>query len=171
MKYLLFTLLVIGLGSCEKASVDTEISDSIAFVEAEAYSEFDCINQQADNPTSEDNARKWIVGKWQLKGMITMMPTTEVPNIKIEFKEDGGVFVTNAGKNIFTNAYSINETTENGFKYLIISTDFITNTDNFGNDLGEYNFLKGTIRICENELMIDNGIAFDAPGYLLRKIK
>jgi len=164
MKNILIAFLVLTFSSCEKESA---IPDSVAFVKAEAVSEFNCVNQQADKSPSLENARKWIEGKWQLKGMITMLPTTEVPNIKIEFKEDGGVFVTHAGKNVFSNAYSINETIENGFRHLIISTDFISTNGDFN----EYNFLKGTIRICEKELMIDNGIAFDAPGYLLRKIK
>ncbi len=99
-----------------------------------------------------------------------MIPSTEVPNIKIEFLADGGVTVTNAGKTVFTNAYSINAVTENDYSYINITTDAVTITDEFGQDSSGDNFLKGTIRICENELLIDNGIAFDAPGYLLRKI-
>jgi hypothetical protein len=39
-------------------------------------------------------------------------------------------------------------------------------------DIGnEHNIAKGTVRICEKELMLDQGIAFDAPGYLFRKLE
>lgn len=166
MKFTITAFALLVFASCEKTSVNAEIPDNVAFLDAEALSEFTCINQQTDNPPRISDARKWIVGKWQLKGMITMIPYVEVPNIKIEFKEDGGVFISNAGENVFTNAYSLNENENNGYKSIVISTD------DFGTDpFNENNILSGTIRICENELMIDNGIAFDAPGYLLRKIQ
>lgn len=165
MKKILLVLTVFSLMACEKEEVSEAVNNNLAFITAESLEEFNCVGQQVENlPTIED-ARTMIVGTWQLKGMITMMPTTEVPNIKIEFKEDGGVFVTNAGKNVFTNAYSINDKIENDYRSIVITTD------QFGIETNEYNFLTGTIRICENELMIDNGIAFDAPGYLLRRVE
>lgn len=152
--------------ACETENVaNSEAIDNVEFIEAETLEEFNCVGQQVEDLPSIEDARTMIVGTWQLKGMITMMPTEEVPNIKVEFKEDGGVFVTNAGENVFTNAYSINENvSEDGYRSIVITTD------EFGTDFNENNFIKGTIRICEDELMIDNGIAFDAPGYLLRKI-
>jgi hypothetical protein len=166
MKHLLALVLFFAFAACENTVINAEIPDNVAFLDAEAVAEFKCINQQADNPPSISDARKWIVGKWQLKGMITMITNAEVPNIKIEFKEDGGVFITNAGENVFTNAYSLNSNETNGYKSIVISTD------EFGTGpFNENNIIRGTIRICENELMIDNGIAFDAPGYLLRRIQ
>lgn len=165
MKKILLTLSVLSFIACEKDDVSEAINDELAFITSESLEEFDCVGQQVETlPTIED-ARAMIVGTWQLKGMITMVPTEEVPNIKIEFKEDGGVFVTNAGQNVFTNAYSINDKVENDYRSIVITTD------EFGMETNEYNFLTGTIRICENELMIDNGIAFDAPGYLLRRVE
>ncbi|AWV99625.1 hypothetical protein DJ013_16175 [Arcticibacterium luteifluviistationis] len=150
--------------ACEKDDVSEAANNDIAFITAEGLEKFDCVAQQVDSLPSIEDARSMIVGTWQLKGMITMLPTVEVPNIKIEFKEDGGVFVTNAGENVFTNAYSINDNvSENGYRSIVITTD------EFGIETNEYNFLTGTIRICQDELMIDNGIAFDAPGYLLRR--
>ncbi|MFT5885514.1 MAG: hypothetical protein ACI9IP_001974 [Arcticibacterium sp.] len=170
MKYLLLTLLGFGFTACEDKAMEGENLDAVAFVQAESFQDFTCVYQQADNPPAIADARKWIVGKWQLKGIISMVPNMEVPNIKVEFLADGGVFVTNAGKTVFTNAYSINDVTENNYSYINITTDATVITDGLGQDSSGDNFLKGTIRICENELMIDNGIAFDAPGYLFRKI-
>ncbi|WP_341226610.1 hypothetical protein [uncultured Arcticibacterium sp.] len=166
MKKILLVLSVLSFMACESEDVaSSEAIDDVEFIEAETLEEFDCVGQQVENLPSIEDARTMIVGTWQLKGMITMMPTEEVPNLKVEFKEDGGVFVTNAGENVFTNAYSINDNiSDNGFRSIEITTD------EFGIETSEFNFFTGTIRICEDELMIDNGIAFDAPGYLLRKI-
>lgn len=164
MKKIFLLLSVLSLVACNKETIDAEISDSVLFLKGEPFQNFNCVFKQADNPPKLPDAQKWLVGRWQLKGMITQAPSGDVPNIKIEFKEDGGVFIHNAGKLVFTNAYSINLLEENGYKSIVITTD------DFGTDFNEHNILRGTLRICEDELMIDNGIAFDAPGYLFRKI-
>ena len=170
MKYLILGLLAFSFTACEDKAMEEDNSNEVAFLDGESFQDFTCVYQQADTPPAIEDARKWIVGKWQLKGIISMMPSMEVPNIKVEFLADGGVFVTNAGKTVFTNAYSINDMTENDYSYINVTTDAMTITDGIGQDVNQDNFLKGTIRICENELMIDNGIASDAPGYLFRKI-
>jgi hypothetical protein len=159
-------LLMIGFASlvfiaCENEPVGVNVDDKIA---AEGVEEFTCVNAQADSLPTLDEAKERIVGKWQLKGMITMMPVTEVPNIQIEFKEDGGVFVSLAGENVYTDAYSVIESEENETRLLkLIGDNLMTQS--------EYAIAKGNLRICEKEMLIDHGIAFDAPGYLFRKIQ
>lgn len=164
MKNKLFLIFIPLLLSCNDKDIIAEIPLD-AMIQKEEPSAFTCINSQADNPPTLDNAKKWIVGKWQLKSMITMMPNTQVPNYQIEFKEDGGVFVNLAGVAVYTDAYSVVETVENNFSSIKMVTD---NLMDFSN---EHNIVKGTIRICEKELMLDQGIAFDAPGFLFRKIE
>ncbi len=162
MKKLFLGLALLSFAACETSTVESEeISDMI---KAESIEDFSCINQQADNPPLLSDAQTKIVGKWQLKGIISMMPATEIPNIKVEFKEDGGVFVTKDGENVYTDAYSVIEKTENGY------TSIQVITDNLMDGFNENNIVKGTLRICDNEMMIDQGIAFDAPGYLFRKL-
>lgn len=152
----LFSLFV----SCESLDMKDQSEN---FLQAENMEDFDCINKQADSAASLRDAQKWIVGKWQLKGVITMLPTTQVPDIEVEFFEDGGVFVYKNGKNTYTDAYSIVEKNENSYRYLQLIGD------NMMIDYEETPIPRGTLRICEKELMIDQGMAFDAPAYLFRK--
>ncbi|WP_131458376.1 hypothetical protein [Jiulongibacter sediminis] len=161
MKKLLLGVMLVAFMSCEK----TDSQPINETDKAETLDDFTCINEQADNPADLADAQNWIVGKWQLTGIIAMMPDVEVPNIQVEFKSDGGVFVEKDGENVFTDAYSVIENESNGYTSLQVITDQLP--DNFD----EYNIVKGTLRICESELMIDQGIAFDAPGYLFRKIE
>ena len=161
MKKLWIGLAFLACMACEEAPVSEDVNDMIA---AEGIEEFSCVNGQADNPPALEDAKNWIVGKWQLKGMITMVPNTEVQNIQLEFKEDGGVFVTLAGENVYTDAYSVIEKEENGYKSIQLVGDNMMVES-------EYAIPRGTLRICENEMMIDQGIAFDAPGYLFRRIQ
>lgn len=161
MKKLLLGLMIVGFISCEK--VDSEPLDETD--KAESLEDFTCINDQADNPPALSDAQNWIVGKWQLTGVIAMIPNPEVPNIQVEFMSDGGVFVTKDGDNVFTDAYSVIENETNGYTSLQVVTDQLPD------DFNENNIVRGTLRICESELMIDQGIAVDAPGYLFRKVE
>ncbi|MGR3810260.1 hypothetical protein [Jiulongibacter sp. NS-SX5] len=161
MKKLVLSLMMVGLMSAACEKTDSEPLENVS--NAETLADFECINEQADNPASLSDAQQWIVGTWQLTGVIAMIPDPQVPNISIEFKEDGGVFVSQDDEVIFTDAYSVIESEINGVKYLEIITDTLPG------DFQENNMVKGGLRICENEMMIDQGIAFDAPGYLLRK--
>lgn len=163
MKKLLIALLLPICFACTETE-DEEIPFP-AMIQAEEPTAFSCINAQADNSPTLENAKKLLIGKWQLKGVIAMIRNPEIPNYQIEFKEDGGVFITLAGKSVFTDAYSLIEATENDFRYLKLVTDNLLGANN------EHNIAKGTVRVCEKELMLDQGIAFDAPGYLFRKVK
>lgn len=152
----LFSLLV----SCESMDMKDKTEN---FLQAENLNDFDCINKQADSAASLKDAQKWIVGKWRLKGIISMLPSNQVPDIELEFFEDGGVFVYKNGVNTYTDAYSIVEKTENSYSYLKLIGD------NMILDHQETPIPRGVLRICEKELMIDQGMAFDAPAYLFRK--
>ncbi len=163
MKKLGLGFVLVALLACESETISEEFADKVA---AEGIEKFDCLNSQADAPPALDDAKEWIVGKWQLKGMITMMPQNEVPNIQLEFKEDGGVFVSLAGENVYTDAYSVIETEENGYKSIQLIGDNM-----MIDETGDYLLPRGTLRICEDEMMIDQGIAFDAPGYLFRRLQ
>lgn len=163
MKKLLIALVLPICFACTTA--DDGETPIPAMIQGEESSAFSCINSQADNAPQLDSAKKWIVGKWQLKGIISMVPNPEVPNYQIEFKEDGGVFITLAGESFFTDAYSLIEENANNFRNIKLITD---NLMDIGN---ENNIAKGSVRVCEKELMLDQGIAFDAPGYLFRKIE
>ena len=109
-----------------------------------------------------------IYGEWQLRELIGNMPTkSKVPDLKVVFKEISDKQVADIysdGKLSTTIAYSLKQKDGNGYR----SVEIISDSTNFQN--GDYNFLKGTIRICENQMMIDNGIAVDAPGYIFTKI-
>lgn len=163
MKNLLFALILPLCFAC--TTNDKEEIPIPAMIQGEEPAAFSCVNAQADNPPTLETAKKLIVGKWQLKGVIAMIENPEIPNYQVEFMEDGGVFVTLAGKNVYTDAYSLVENNENNYRSINLVTDTFPETFN------ENNIVKGTIRICENELMVDQGIAFDAPGYLFRRVE
>lgn len=158
MKPFLFIVLFF-MSACSESS----ISPSDQFIQREEVSAFDCINKQADNPPKLSDAQKWIVGKWQLKSIITMVPENQIPNMQAEFLSDGTVFVFLAGKKVYTDAFSIIENKEGNYSSLQLINDNLLSES-------EYRIVNGTLRICEKEMMVDQGIAFDAPGYLFRKI-
>lgn len=169
MKKLLFLLLIPFCFSCEESNETA--SPEPDFITAESIDAFDCVNDQADNPPALADAQKWIVGKWQLKGVISMIPNPEIPNYQVEFMEDGTVIVTKAGERVYTDAYSVIDSKEGDYQYLEIITDSFEIVDGLNSNFNEHNIVEGTLRICEKEMMVDQGIAFDAPGYLFRKIE
>ena len=127
----------------------------------------DCLNKTVDEPVVVADVKGKIYGEWQLRELIANIPNPKVPNLKIIFKEISDKQVADIysdGKLSTTIAYSLKQKDGNGYR----SVEIISDSTNFQN--GDYNFLKGTIRICENQMMIDNGIAVDAPGYIFTKI-
>ena len=164
MKKLILVLAFPLIFACENDK-DSAINPNSEMIQGEDSGEFPCVNAQADTLPTLDSAKALIVGKWQLKGMIARMANPEIPNYQIEFLADGGVTVTLAGKKVFSDAYSVIEETSNGYRNLKLITDSLMDLEN------QHNIVKGNIRICEKELMLDQGIAFDAPGYLFRKVK
>jgi uncharacterized protein (DUF111 family) len=161
-KFAILSMLVGLFLSCESQSVDKEIS-TVAMIQAEEIANFTCINKQADNAIPVSEAKDKIAGEWQLKAILTMIQSNEVPNIVLKVSEDLSVTVLQAGKKVHDDKLKITE--ESGDNYRVLKIE--SSRENFSN--GNFNFLYGNLRVCDNELFIDNGIAFDAPGYFFRK--
>lgn len=167
MRNLLILIIFISAFSCQKSLIN-DIKEK-GLRKAESYSEFTCLNKTVDKPVYLKDIRAKMYGQWQLKGIVSMIPTKEVADFKIIFKEQinsklelaeiylDGVLKYSVKFELFQN--------QDGNYY---SVGLKPEKEKFEN--GDYNFLRGTIRICDDELFIDNGIAFDAPGYLYRKL-
>jgi hypothetical protein len=130
-------------------------------------SDLKCINENVDKPLSVAEVKKYIYGEWKLVSLITMLPSKEVPDIKVVFKDILGAPIDKQvadyyedGKLVGTTVYALKQNGPN-------TVDIVSDSQTFDKD--KYNFFRGSIRICKDELMIDNGIAFDAPGYLFRR--
>lgn len=161
-KYLFLSILISLFFSCESQSVEEEMS-TLAMIQAEEIASFTCINQQADEAIPASSAADKIIGEWQLKAIMTMRPNDEVPNIVLKISKDLSVSVFRAGKNLHDDELSISTEVGNVFKGLVLESS----RKNFSN--GDFNFLYGNLRVCDKELLIDNGMAFDAPAYFFRK--
>jgi hypothetical protein len=112
-----------------------------------------------------------IYGEWQLTTYIANIPNPKVPDLKVIFKDVLGNPIDKQIADIYENGkltntvlYSLKQSSTNNHQVVQIVSD----STRFQN--GDYNFLRGNIRICENQMMIDNGIALDAPGYIFTKI-
>lgn len=163
MKYLLIAAYFLySIGGCEKAITDDE-TENLAMIQAENASEFECINNQADNPPSIAVAKERMVGTWQLKSIFSMLPPKEIPNIELTINNDLSTILKKGGKVIDNGQLTLKEETVNDFTSIKISS----NKEYFDN--GEYGYLFGYFRVCEKEMLIDNGMMFDAPGYFFRK--
>jgi hypothetical protein len=81
----------------------------------------------------------------------------------LKISKDLSVSVFRAGKNLHDDELSISTEVGNVFKGLVLESS----RKNFSN--GDFNFLYGNLRVCDKELLIDNGMAFDAPAYFFRK--
>lgn len=161
----LFSLLY--LNSCKNK--DEEVP-ALNMLKAESILDFDCLRNSADVPLKIADVKKEIYGEWQMKGIITMSPAaTEIPDVRlvISQKSDGKQLAQ-----IFENGKLTHSTTfdfkQEAFEKLFWVT-IQPDKDRFDDD--SYNYIKGSIRICPGQLMIDNGMAFDAPAYLFRKNK
>ncbi|WP_337042305.1 hypothetical protein [Emticicia sp. 17c] len=158
-------ITLLGLSACEKPDEAAPATNSI---KAESILDFACLYNSADVPLKVSDAKKNIYGLWQLKGTITMSPPAEeVPNLKI------AISAVSENKNlaeIYENdkkKYSVNFSLVQKEYEKHLWVEIVPEKETL--DDGTYNFIKGTIRICEGELMIDNGMAFDAPAFLFRK--
>ncbi|MFB0909307.1 MAG: hypothetical protein QMB03_13750 [Spirosomataceae bacterium] len=160
--FVILSVLVSLFFSCESQNIDGEIG-GVAMIQAEEIANFTCINKQADNAIPVSEAKDKIAGEWQLKAMLTMIQVNEVPNVVLKINKDLSVTVLQAGKKIHDDKLIITEKSGDNYRLLKIESS----RQEFSN--GDFNFLYGNLRVCDNELFIDNGIAFDAPGYYFRK--
>lgn len=164
MKNLFVTMVTILICvACESTDANQEGLSTVAMIQAEDTTSFTCINEQADNAISVAEAKANIVGQWQLKAVLTMLPQNEVANFVLKIGSDLTVSVFKAGKQIHEDKLVISE--ESGENYRTLKVE--SSRRDFSN--GDFNFLYGNLRVCEKELFIDNGVAFDAPGYFFRK--
>ncbi|UTA67106.1 hypothetical protein [Emticicia sp. 21SJ11W-3] len=160
-------LSLLYLSSC-KTSAD-EVP-ALNRVKAESILDFDCVRNSADVPLTIADAKKGIYGEWQLKGTILYAPLPEdLPDIRLKISEKSTgkqlVEIFENGKLAKTMTFDFTQGQVDKLYWVTLKPDFETFAD------GSYNYIRGTIRLCPTELMIDNGMAFDAPAYLYRKIK
>ncbi|MDP5122212.1 MAG: hypothetical protein NWQ46_11495 [Spirosomaceae bacterium] len=161
-KFIFSILFATLIFSCESQTVDEEMSTE-AMIQAEATGSFNCINEQADKPITLTEANSKMAGEWQLKAIMTMIPSNEVPNIVLKIDKDLAVSVYIAGKKQHDDQLSIATEAGNVFKGIVLQSS----RNQFSN--GDFNFLYGNLRVCDKEMLIDNGMAFDAPAYFFRK--
>lgn len=148
---------------CESTAPNQEDSTKAAMIQAEEIENFACINEQAGTAIAVSEATSTIVGEWQLKAMLTMIQKKEIPNYSLKINSDLSVTVFKGGKKIHEDKLTISKETGENYSTLKVESS----RENFSAD--DFNFLYGNLRICEKELLIDNGMMFDAPAYYFRK--
>lgn len=138
--------------------------------ESQTLNDFPCLMKQANESLTTATVNKNIFGNWQLYGKLTMLPTKQIPNLKLTILPLQGNKET-LSIEIFENNLSKGKVTAKLSEIDALQQTFVQiNSENISLPSDYYNFIRGTVRICEKELMIDNGMAFDAPAYLFRKI-
>lgn len=160
--FLLGLLTTFTFWSCE--TQQAEDLSQLEMIEAEQVQNFSCLNAQLKTAKSVSETQNLIPGTWQLKAIMSMLPSTEIPNYVLVIDNDYNVIVKKAGKSVVADKLIFFEKNEYGSSVIGLK-----NTKQYF-DNQDFSFLYGTIRICENELLIDNGMAFDAPGYYFRKV-
>jgi hypothetical protein len=157
MRNLLCLCGLLAIIACKKDETEPRV---------EAWGDFDCLETLVDKPQDLAQAQGWIQGTWQQTGMITMMPQTRVPAVKIVFKNhlmgptDRQLAEVYENDRLVTTVVYILTQTASGLT-MVSENPVMLST-------GEMQ-LRGRVLICEQELMIDNGMAFDAPAYLFRR--
>lgn len=105
-----------------------------------------------------------IVGIWKLKKVSAMIPNPPVPNVSITFTSASQVQIAKDDKLLYKGPFEwqeIDSLTETFQILNIKSWDYQT--------LGD-NYIRGAIRMCNTQLLIDDGMAADGPGYFFVKI-
>jgi hypothetical protein len=131
----------------------------------EELNDFACLNANLDKPYFIADINKHLLTSWTLKNVATMIPSKTVPDVKIVFSKNGTVDVFQDGKKAYQTTYTLKEESGNGVNWVTLSSEANTLTDH---PLIKH-IIAGTVRTCEKELIIDQGMAFDAPAYLFRK--
>lgn len=161
-------LSLLYLSSCKPS--DQDDVQALKTFKAESIVDFDCLYKSADVPLTIADVKKEIYGEWQMKGIIAMVQSdADIPDVKlvISQKSDGKQLaeILNDGKLAFSSTFDLEQNSHNELKWVTIKPD-----REYFND-STYNFIRGSIRICPGQLLIDNGMAFDAPAFLFRKNK
>ncbi|UBM58301.1 hypothetical protein LAG90_15970 [Marinilongibacter aquaticus] len=153
--------------SCGKSqNAEPEQLSGIEIANAQ-LDDFSCVDEPSNAIKDLALAQSTIVGKWQMRMIISMAPLEKIDNIQIEFLEDGGVKVYLDNELQYTDAYSVVEG-ENTLNE--ISLRILTDSMEIG-EQKDYDIVNGDLRLCDNELMIDQGMAFDAPAFVFKRIE
>jgi hypothetical protein len=155
--FLLFSLTILACKS------ENEVLNNS--LKPEELNDFACLNANVDKPYFIADIKKHLFTSWTMKNIITMVPSKTVPDVKIVFNTNGTVDVFQDGKKAYQTTYTLKEESGNGVNWVTLSSEANTLTDH----PVIKHIIAGTIRTCEKELIIDQGIAFDAPAYLFRK--
>jgi hypothetical protein len=131
----------------------------------EEVGDFACLNANVDKPYTIPDINTYLFTSWTLKNIATMVPSKTVPDIRLVFNKNGTADVFQDGKKAYQTNFSLKEESANAFKWVTLSSE--------ANTIPDHPIIKhilaGTIRICEKELILDQGMAFDAPAYFFRK--
>ncbi len=150
-KILVITLAALMLGSCKK-SADNMPADN-----------FDCVKRGGELK-SRAALEFQIVGIWKLVKISAMIPNPPVPNVSITFTSASQVQISKNDKLIYNGKYEWTEiVAPNETIYLLDIKSWNYQT------LGD-NYIRGSIRMCNTQLMVDDGMAADGPGYYFVKI-
>jgi hypothetical protein len=144
-KLIAFALLVLFTTACSEDNVDVENCS----YSSNRYRSYTQITQN-------------IVGTWVLKKQIVMLANAPTPNVKIVLDKNGRVEFYRNDMLVHQDTYRIESQPNSDEFRLVVSS--------WGDTLDENRwFVSGTIYLCQSELFLDNGIAFDAPGYVYQK--
>ena len=152
MKNLLFLLIAIFLWSaCKKSSDNSPDLD------------FDCVIH-GDYLKTRASIELQIMGIWQLKKVSAMIPNPPVPNVSVIFLPASQVQIAKDDKLIYKGAYELKENISP------IDTTYWVNIPSWNYQTMGDNYVRGTIRMCNTQLLIDDGMAADGPGYYYTKV-
>ncbi|MFN8356766.1 MAG: hypothetical protein U0Y10_20095 [Spirosomataceae bacterium] len=105
-----------------------------------------------------------MVGIWKLHKISVFGVVEKIPNVGLTFLPNNQVQIAVDDQLIYKGAFE--------FKEQVFATETIFSVDiptwNY-QTLGD-NYVRGAIRMCTKELLIDQGMASDGPGYFFAKI-
>lgn len=109
--------------------------------------------------TNLRQANKLFPGTWKLTKVQAQMPNPPVPNVQI-IVSGNQITLLKDGKQIDKVDYVIIKTDD----YLQLKTNAKPESDNW--------YLRNpAIKISNNEIFLDTGMAYDAPGFTFEKLK
>jgi Kunitz/Bovine pancreatic trypsin inhibitor domain len=154
--------------------IDDQRNNSELIETLRAYSKlnvaFACINIATEQSLLVADVKQRIYGEWKLQAVWANVANPPVPEVKVVFKDVLGAPIDKQVADVYLNCKLAYTTTYNlkqingTIKSVRLEPDKKTYMAN------EPAVLGGTVKICEGELMIDTGMAFDASAYLFRKI-
>lgn len=109
--------------------------------------------------TNLRQANKLFQGTWKLTKIMAQIPNPPVPNVRI--------IVSGNQITLFKDSKQIDKV-----DYAIIKTDdYLQLKTNAKPELDNWYIRNGIIKISNNKIFLDTGMAYDAPGYTFEKVK